>query len=231
MAISDHYPLFSKAFPSFRAPVEFMKPQSQLLLGLLWFCAVFAGTGALLIYEHTPGASAASTASWPARAALPREPGKPTLIMFAHPRCPCTRASLGELSSLLRQFPGKVQATVLFMVPQDAAGDPQWTQSDLWTASRDINALTPRIDPDGAQAALFGAATSGQVLLYSPSGHLLFNGGVTASRGHVGPSIGQAAITSILNHQTPAATLAPVYGCSLFSPTSACLTPEGPCHP
>ncbi len=208
-----------------------MKPSLQLLLGLLWLCAVITGTGALLVYEYTPGTQAAPNRSWPTQSTLSRAADKPTLIMFAHPRCPCTQVALNELAHILELHPGKAQAAVLFMVPADLQTDPQWTQTSLWTAAGEMNDVTPRIDVDGAQAALFGATTSGHVFLYSPSGDLLFSGAVTASRGHAGPSIGQASIINLLNSQTPQAAQTPVYGCSLSSPSSTCLNPEGQCIP
>ena len=41
-------------------------------------------------------------------------------------------------------------------------------------------------DPEATTARLFGARVSGQVLLYDAGGKLLFNGGITAFRGHPG---------------------------------------------
>ena len=54
-----------------------------------------------MAYDNTPGAAADAPAAWPAESALARDPAAPTLVMLAHPRCDCTRASLGELAELL----------------------------------------------------------------------------------------------------------------------------------
>jgi hypothetical protein len=55
------------------------------------------------------------------------------------------------------------------------------------------------------------------VLLFLPSGELAFHGGVTAARGHAGPSLGAERIQCILSGgdgQPPA----PVFGCPLGLP-------------
>jgi len=73
-------------------------------------------------------------------------------------------------------------------------------------------------DEDGIEARSFGAVTSGQALLYSAQGRLLFSGGITESRGHSGDNAGRSAIESLVMNgseglRTPAST--PVYGCPL----------------
>lgn len=70
-------------------------------------------------------------------------------------------------------------------------------------------------DPDGVEARRFGAETSGHTLLFGADGHLLFSGGITASRGHSGDNDGENAIVALLNHQIPALTRTLVFGCSL----------------
>ncbi len=46
--------------------------------------------------------------------------------------------------------------------------------------------------------AELGSSTSGQVLLYDPSGRLAFSGGITAARGHVGDNAGSDAIVGLV---------------------------------
>ena len=48
-------------------------------------------------------------------------------------------------------------------------------------------------DEDDAQSAAFGAAVSGQTLLYDREGRLIFSGGITAARGHAGDNAGRSA--------------------------------------
>jgi hypothetical protein len=70
-------------------------------------------------------------------------------------------------------------------------------------------------DREGADARLFGAFTSGQTFLYNPGGRLLFNGGITASRGHSGDNIGRDGIVALLHGGTFAQNVTPAFGCSL----------------
>ena len=73
------------------------------------------------------------------------------------------------------------------------------------------------VDLNGAEAHRFGAATSGQAMLYDPAGRLLFSGGLTEARGEAGESEGMDAILHNLGGAPGAATRAPVYGCELFA--------------
>ena len=64
-------------------------------------------------------------------------------------------------------------------------------------------------DISGDEARRFGAATSGEALLYSPSGKLLFHGGITPSRGHEGGSVGRDALVRCVLDGTPAPATTP----------------------
>jgi hypothetical protein len=78
-----------------------------------------------------------------------------------------------------------------------------------------------RVDDAGVEAARFGAATSGTVLLYDGSGHLLFNGGITESRGHEGFSAGREMLAHLLAQPGHEMKHTAVYGCPLFDATGA----------
>jgi hypothetical protein len=43
-------------------------------------------------------------------------------MMFAHPQCECSRASLGELAIIMAQGRGQVNASVFFLSPAYRAG-------------------------------------------------------------------------------------------------------------
>ena len=146
-----------------------------------------------------------------------------TLIMFVHPQCPCTRASLEELNRLLARSQGRVDAQVLFFKRGKFSGD--WTRTDLWRNAAAIPGVAVHEDLDGAQARLFGAETSGYVLLYDAHGQLLFKGGITGSRGHAGDNAGENAIVSLLTGQDAKLKQTQVYGCSLLGKREA--PPEG----
>src|SRR5690349_16197371 len=97
--------------------VDMMRRMVQYIAMILWFCGVCAGLKQLWRYEATAGVAAPSTAVWPSDSRIPRQAGKATLILFAHPRCPCTRATIGELNALMTHCQGRVTGYVLFYRP------------------------------------------------------------------------------------------------------------------
>jgi hypothetical protein len=137
--------------------------------------------------------------------------------MLAHPHCPCTRASIGELALLMAHVQGRLTATVLFLSPSDMPA--AWEQTDLWEDAAAIPGVTVMRDADGAEARRFGAVTSGQVIVYDASGRVLFSGGITPSRGHAGDNQGRSAIVALLDGD-PSVRGSRVFGCSLVTPTS-----------
>jgi len=164
-------------------------------------------------YSVTPGQAAIPKIDWPQNAPVPLGKTRPTLVMFAHPNCPCSRASIGELAILMARSQDKVDAHVFFYLPANELG--AWARTDLWNSAASIPGVNVIEDRDGADARLFGAFTSGQTFLYSPGGRLLFNGGITASRGHSGDNIGRDGIVALLNGGTLAQNVTPAFGCSL----------------
>lgn len=169
----------------------------------------------ILDYENASGSAGPAPGLWLSGTQIPLDRNRDTLIMFAHPRCPCTRASLGELNRLLAQSNGRIAAHVFFFRPPGYPDD--WTRTDLWRSAAAIPGVTVQDDVDDALARKFGAETSGYVLLYDPHGKLLFRGGITGSRGHAGDNVGETAIISLAMGQSTAVTNTPVYGCSLMN--------------
>ena len=185
----------------------------------LWLVGAVAGMGILWEYSVTPGTAGNPPSVWPAASRIPHRPDSLTLIMAVHPQCPCSRASIGELSALMARAGGRLRAWVIFVRPS-GFGD-NWARSDLWRSASAIPGVTSIVDDDGREARLFGAETSGQTIVYGGEGRLLFTGGVTAARGHWGDNAGVSAIRALLNDPaTRADGKTPVYGCPLFSPNS-----------
>lgn len=182
--------------------------------GLLWVAGVGAGLGIVWRYENTPGVAAAPATFWPAESSLQRTQGIATLVMLAHPHCPCTRASIGELALLMAGCQGRVNAHVVFIRPDELSDE--WVQTDLWRSAAAIPGVSVSLDAGGIEARKFHAETSGQVLLYGAAGQLLFSGGITGSRGHSGDNAGRDAIISLLTRGAAERDQALVFGCSLF---------------
>jgi hypothetical protein len=176
----------------------------------LWLGAAGLGLGALWHYETRPGQLGAPEASAPA-SPVELDELSYNLILFAHPHCPCSRASFAELASLVAATEHRLSVRVLFFWPHDA--DESWERSFVW---RQAEALGARVeaDVDGRQAKRFGALTSGTVMLFAPSGKLLYRGGITGARGHVGDNAGRRAVLAALSTRRPVPSES-VFGCSL----------------
>ena len=183
----------------------------------LWVSVIGAGIKFIWGYESTPGVAASAPDRWPADSRIKLAADRPTLVMLAHPRCPCTRASIGELARLMTQAQGRVTAYVLFVKPPDFSEG--WERTDLWASAAAIPGVTVVRDDDGVEAGRFGAATSGQTVLYDAAGRLIFSGGITAARGHAGDNAGRAAVVSLLINDESEQKETPVYGCPLFART------------
>lgn len=212
------------------------KPRRALVAGLgAWLALAAAGLVAMTAHGAAPGQEPSAPSRLPADselAARVRAGGRATLVMAAHPGCPCTRASLRELARIVSSSPGAAEVVILFAHPRAVGASPAGAERDRVAA--DLRALAGAIpgaqvldDPGGAEASRLGAHTSGTVLLYDRAGALKFSGGVTPSRGHEGDSRGADALRALLRAQVspeaPAAagsSEARVYGCPLFDGAS-----------
>src|SRR5687767_5275302 len=107
----------------------------RVLLGAVisaWIAGVAGSFYALLSYKQRPGVAATEVpgaAVWPAASALTLDARRPTLVVLAHPMCPCTRATIDELARLMAHLGGRVNATVLLTLPDGAP--PEWRESAL----------------------------------------------------------------------------------------------------
>ena len=196
------------------------RPHRARMVALLslWVLVVGVGMIALVRYSLGPGRSAAAPAAWPAATHAQRIAGRATLVMIAHPRCACTRASIGELAKLMARCDGRVSTTVLVVRPSGTSAS--WNDTDLRHSAESIPGVTVLTDSGGHEAALFGAATSGQVMLYDAAGRLRFSGGITAGRGHAGDNAGRMTVEEYLLAGQVQRPETPVFGCELFDPRS-----------
>jgi hypothetical protein len=183
---------------------------------VLWFSGAASGLWVLWAYENRPGTAASAPGSWPRESDLARDAGRPTLILLAHPLCTCTAASLTELAEILARARVRPKTYVLFLKPRGVSDD--WEKTDLWRRAAALQDVTVVRDDDGLKAKMFGAATSGQTFVYDARGTLLFSGGITGARGHVGENAGRAAVLASLNRpEVDANPRTGVFGCPLFA--------------
>ncbi|MBK7993174.1 MAG: hypothetical protein IPK14_07025 [Blastocatellia bacterium] len=162
--------------------------------------------------------------TWPGDNNVLLSKDKYTLILFSHPKCPCTRATLEELARLMTQCQSRLKAYALFSKPKNSSLD--WEQTDIWETAKLIPDLEVKIDLEGQTAEKFNASTSGQVVVYDPQGKLLFSGGITSARGHAGDNIGRSSIVALVNTGVLPQIITPVFGCTLCLPNSGKNNPE-----
>ena len=138
--------------------------------------------------------------------------------MVLHPHCPCSRASLDQLASIMTKCNQKLRVQVLFFVP--SCFPPKWQETDIWKQASEIPGIQLRLDRDGIEAQKFGAATSGQTYIYDKTGLLKFSGGITASRGHAGENANLDLAFAALRREVANSVFTPVYGCPIKDSTS-----------
>ena len=189
-----------------------------------WVLLLLAGMGILWRYKSTPGPRVQVLSRWPEASSIQAARGEPTLVVFVHPACPCTRATLSEISALLPRYAERLQTYVVCFRPADPPAE--WSESSLLSALETMPQAQLVFDGDGREAARFGVQTSGHVLLYGRGGELRYSGGVCPARGHQGDNPGldalQRALAAELAGGPPSNTKgAPVFGCSLLEPDSS----------
>lgn len=190
--------------------------KSLLILGVsAWLAAVGLGFAGLAMHEARSGREARAGETWPSDSALPRSQGKSTLLVFLHPHCPCSQATVGELAALLADCPSEAQVCVVFYRPAGFAEG--WERSSLWSQAEALRGVQLVCDADEVERERFGVFTSGQVLLYDSDGRLRYQGGLTRGRGVTGNSRGRDTLAATLLGHTTALSQAPVFGCPLVT--------------
>ena len=187
---------------------------------VVWCVWVVAGFWKLFEYVNTPGAESKASVNWPSSSGLPRDSHLSTLLIFLHPRCPCSAATIGELERLIPHVKEKIKIVAVFLQPHHKTAD--WvTHENLWKKVNAIPGVEAVLDDNGVETAHFDVKTSGQTLLYNPDGVLVFRGGITPERGHMGDSAGRKSILQFLSAETVSVHSTPVFGCSILNPERA----------
>ncbi len=146
------------------------------------------------------------------------------LVVFAHPHCPCTAATLRELALIVSRCGGRLDVSVVFSAPP---GAPEgWEASDLRRRAEALPGVTVVSDREGHEARRFDARTSGAAYLYDASGTRRFAGGITGSRGHEGDNTGRSAVIALVLEGESGTATSPAYGCPLFGTEPPTQDPE-----
>jgi hypothetical protein len=199
---------------------------AALAIGMGWY--------QMFRFAATPGEQGAAPEQWPREIPSPW-PGNqathsdptPTLVVFIHPRCSCTPATLEQLDRILDQSHVAVRIALAVYrskvvdegvgAATNPPGDEHATSPGLAEAGLLHRAFKIVPDLNGELARRFGAATSGEIVLYAADGQRLFQGGITAERSHLGDSAGGAALRNALETGAAQNSAATVFGCPIFS--------------
>jgi hypothetical protein len=179
----------------------------------MWSAFIATGFGILMNYSQQSGAPADPPDNWPITSRICRTPNTPNLVMFIHAKCSCTHASMSELMRVLTKARRPVSTHLVLMHCEQDESDGD--QQSLWPRADLISAANIIIDSDGRLTTTFGVHTSGHILAYDIDGQLQFDGGITASRGHEGDSVGKTMILAAIAGTNKHKNVAPVYGCAL----------------
>lgn len=206
-----------------RSAPDLQRPEGKrwplITLCVVWGLALLSGFLLLFAYKGTStDLGYAAPSKFPAESSLLAAADKPTLLMFIHPRCACSRASLAELERVLLRVGEAAKTYVVVHSDTDVMIDTDITQK-----AAHLPNVVMVADAAGREAARFLASTSGHTLLYSAQGNLVFSGGLTNTRGHEGPSFGQEHLLSALSAQVSARKHAEIFGCSLKEKESVSL--------
>ena len=189
----------------------------QAILFLGWVGLLALGMVMLAQYSNKPGALDNTVLKFPRNTNIQLSANKSTMLVFLHPYCSCSLATLENLERLQPSIKNKVEIYALFFSPSSQSAD--WSKTISWYKAARIPRVHVMKDTDGQIAKQFHAATSGYVVVYGIDGHKIFSGGITPSRGHSGESKGTEAITALLNTAVSKtkAVQTFVFGCSILN--------------
>ena len=177
---------------------------------VMWlFVPIVAGLLGLGVYERSPGGRSVA-----ARIA-PELDGR-SLFVFIHPGCPCTRASLEQLDRVLTQVRDvEIDVRMFFFRPLNAQHG--FAGSEFEERAERMPGVQVIDDPGGVMARRFGVRTSGHALFFEKDGEIVFDGGLTGSRGHSGDNSNSAMLRDLILQRDPADedSVRPVYGCAI----------------
>ncbi len=186
---------------------------------VIWFAISVTAFWALTIRSYVPGAVATAPRVWPAATSLTRDHAACTAVVFVHPLCGCTRATLAEVARLTRQLGD--DSRWIIVVDANATSGLADLNTSVVRLARGISKAEVYLDFGGVETARFQARTSGEVQLFDTDGQLQFHGGVTPARGHEGVSVGRLAIADWVSRRQSPVVACNTYGCLLSAATKA----------
>jgi len=188
-------------------------------LGVVWCGLAILVWSFLLKHTYRPMPTAAGVTSWPDETGVLKSNdtqdavGRFRIVVFVHPLCPCTRATLHKFDESLTRLPGDTAVSVVFVIAGLKMSDV--IDSDNVAFARRLPGVEVRFDATGDESRRFGASVSGEVFAFNRQGCRVFHGGVTSGRGHEDASVGQRHLERLAAGFADEAYTGPVFGCAL----------------
>ena len=139
------------------------------------------------------------------------------IFVFIHSECPCTEASLDELSRLYTRLnddhSSDLNSYFIFSMPEGFHQDIK--KSQLWQKASKFKNSELYIDHGAILVKQLNINTSGY-LLYFDSSVLKYCGGITQSRSHRGSNKGLNHLYKLLNQDSYKFYQFPTFGCALY---------------
>jgi hypothetical protein len=184
-----------------------------LVVYTIWIGLLLIGHTVLFEYELTAGPLTNTKRIFPNKTSIPLTHSRQNLILFLHPACPCSVATVEEFRELMREGEKDSMGTVVFFMPREK--ESEWSLMPIISSVKRIPNVSVLFDTNGGQAEIFGAATSGHVFVYDGRGILQFSGGITGARGHTGDNQYLEVAKKTIISKNPKFATTPVFGCSL----------------
>ena len=138
----------------------------------------------------------------------------PSILLFVHPRCPHSIATVRQLRNILLRENYEINIRLSVLCPPDCRDD--WYETSLLEEARRIQGIQVVLDYGGTLTKRYGALTSGMLLFYNDRNQLVFQGGITPTLGHEGDCPGRHSLEQALAGETPKQAQSQVFGCQLF---------------
>ncbi|MBA2116445.1 hypothetical protein [Bremerella alba] len=194
---------------------------------IVWVVLIGCAFTALLAYHNMPGQRSDEAMVWPANNAIKLDTQRANLLVFIHPQCPCSVATLNELTRIQSICGARLNTQVVFYSPIHE----HWEDTSKVRQALAIPNVNITNDTDGKLAQQFGALTSGHSLLYTSDGRRVFSGGITPARGHEGENLGRNSIVQYVLDGKTSCDKTNVFGCPILdSPSDVVINSRGSKH-
>ncbi len=182
----------------------------------LWLTIMVLGFRQLHSYGSTAGGAGAAPQQIAVGTLAPMAHDGPRLVFFAHPHCPCTRASLVELAVILELSQQDVAAEVHFVRPPGVPAG--WEKTASWDAAARLPGVRVFCDEGGVWER---RPLDTQFFMTMKASYCFAE--VSPARGQAGDSTGRRAILALLaGKAAPAESM--VFGCPLLNASTCGLS-------